>query len=582
MVPVLLRQESPLSVSLPILLLVCAAMLAVSGGLVLVRQYRNSWHADRHTIAALTREVAALRQSSTAQQQAGAASEAKSRFIANISHEVRTPLAGITGMVDLLAGTQLNGEQRAYVEAIRQSGLALGGLIDEILDFSKMGSGKLELSLGPVSIIALVEGVAELMAPRAQAKSLEIACHVSPTVPPLVLGDMLRLRQILLNLASNAIKFTVRGGLGLRAEVSGNRLELTVTDTGTGIPVDRQQAIFEAFEQAQPATSRQHGGTGLGLTIARELAVAMDGSLVLVKSSPEGSVFRLGLPLVRTAAANVGQTRQSRPVRGRALVVAATLFEAGYLAAQLMELGFSARVEADGDAAIAGLKGANAPDLVIVDCGLGTRMVKSLASACAAANVTQSLILFSPLERRGLGEILSGAFDGWLVKPVRRQSLCTLLGQGETSPPGAASGPDPSGDRPRASILLAEDNDINALIATRHLNLLGADVVRATDGPTALALARRALLGETRAFDLILLDLRMPGLDGRDVVRSIRSLEAECGKRPTRLVALTANNHETDRHSCLAAGFDEFLAKPADFASLSRLLAVPHPVSRVA
>ncbi len=575
-------QEFPLSVCLPILLLLCAATLAALGGLLLLRQFGRKSGNGQREIAALRSEVSALRQSALAQLQAGAASEAKSRFLANVSHEVRTPLAGIAGMADLLTGTRLSGEQRAYVEAIRQSGSALAGLVDEILDFSKMGSGKLELRVEPVDIASLVEGVIELMAPRAQANTLEIACLVTPAVPAIVIADAARLRQILLNLVGNAIKFTPNGGVGVKADAHNDVLQFTVTDTGTGIPADRQHIIFEEFEQADGSTSRQYGGTGLGLTIARELAGAMNGTLVLQASSPEGSSFRLDLPLVAAEAKAFQKTSPQYASTRRALIVAATRFEAGFLAERLEALGFSTRTEAKGKSAVEWLETAPAPDLVIVDCALGPRLVKELSAACAAAKVGQSLILFSPLERRGLGEILSGGYDGWLVKPVRRDSLLTLLGQrgepGSTAPPVPFSVAMPA----RLRVLVAEDNDINALIATRLLARLGADVVRAADGPGALALARRALLGESAAFDLILMDLRMPGLDGRDVTRAIRSIEENLGRPQVRIFALTANNQDRDKQSCLAAGFDGFLAKPVDFAALSRLLAPTPSLRRMA
>ena len=498
--------------------------------------------------------------------------EAKSRFLANVSHELRTPLAGILGMADLLAATPISGEQGAYIEAIRNSGNALSILIDEILDFSRIEAGKLVLAREPVDIVALVEGVVELLAPQAQAKSLEIASLVEAQVPREWPGDVARLRQILLNLVGNAVKFTTTGGVGVKVGMTDAGLVFSIADTGCGVPRDRQAAIFEEFEQADGSTTQIHGGSGLGLTIARQLVNAMGGRLELTQSSSKGSIFQFSLPRANAARAPVDSPARTGFGDGLVLVVAKSQFEAPYLAAYLSGLGMNVTCEADAVAALHRLKCAPVPAVLIVDCGLGMQSVQALVVAAQEVGVQKRLILFSPHERRLYGAALSDGFEGWLIKPMRQNSILQRL---RANPPAHLPRITPSVAEPVAcnrSVLLAEDNDINALVASRQLQRLGAHVIRAADGPTALALACGAATGEALAFDLILMDLRMPGLDGREVTRAIRRAEAAQGKSPVKIIALTANGHESDRQSSWDAGIDGFLTKPVDFAILAALL----------
>ena len=498
--------------------------------------------------------------------------DAKSRFLANVSHELRTPLAGILGMADLLAATPISGEQGAYIEAIRNSGNALSVLIDEILDFSRIEAGKLILAREPVGIVALVEGVVELLAPQAQGKSLEIASLVEAEVPDEWPGDVARLRQILLNLVGNAVKFTTKGGVGVKVSVSNSGLVFSIADTGCGVPRDRQAAIFEEFEQADGSTTQIHGGSGLGLTIARQLVNAMGGRLELTQSSAKGSIFRFILPWANGAHSAVKMPSGAGFGEAPVLVVANSQFEAPYLAAHLSGLGMNVICATDPNAALTRLKSAPVPAVLIVDGGLGKHAVQALVFAAHMAGVQKRLILLSPNERRLYGATLSDGFEGWLIKPMRQNSILQRLG---ANPPERLPLVSPLIAEPVAcnlSVLLAEDNDINALVASRQLQRLGAQVIRAADGPTALAMACRASSGEAPAFDLILMDLRMPGLDGREVTRAIRRAEVDHGKPPVKIIALTANGHESERQSSRDAGIDGFLTKPVDFAVLAALL----------
>jgi signal transduction histidine kinase/CheY-like chemotaxis protein len=523
-------------------------------------------------------EVWELKSAASALDKAEAANEAKSRFLATVSHEFRTPLNGILGMTDLLASTALTAEQSSYLQAIRVSGASLSSLINEILDFSKIEAGKLELKPAPFDLPALVEGIAELLAPRAQGKGIEIASWVDPHAPRMVIGDSVRLGQVLLNLAGNAVKFTAAGGVGLRLHcLPDGRLRFSVADTGPGVPLDRRQSIFLEFEQADGSSSRQHEGTGLGLAISRRLVDLMGGDLRLEQAGEEGSIFAFVIDLPRAPAED--QRDFSTDLRGKsALVIAASPFGGPFLIERLVELGVEVmRAEGEAGAAQALEKyGAEPPDLVIVDCAFGAGAAQRLASAARAAGAAKSLVLFSPFERRAFGEAIAQDFDGWLVKPVRLESLSARLNSktiGATRFTASSQNHD-AGDRRLLGrrILLAEDNDVNALLVERRLRRAGAEVVRASDGAEAVALARVSIKGKAERFHAVLMDIRMPKLDGLEAARLVRAAEADEGAPPMRMIALTANAFDEDRQAALAAGLDDFLTKPVDLEAMVRAI----------
>ncbi len=560
---------------IPFLTLIAA--LALSAGALVVRAAATRAGRDlKREADRLHDEIWELREAAAARDRAEAASEAKSRFLATVSHEVRTPLNGILGMAELLTGTPLDPEQATYVAAIRSSGSALASLIDEILDFSKIEAGHVDLASEPFDLLALVEGVAELLAPRAQGKSLEIASLVARDVPRRVVGDAVRLRQILLNLAGNAIKFTDKGGVGIRVRpgATAATLRFEVVDTGPGVPADRRAAIFEDFEQADSSTTRRHGGSGLGLAISRRLAERMGGSLTLSELDPGvgGATFLLVLPL--PADADIPEDDASASGGRTALVVAAAPFEAASLAEQLTDEGLAVRQCATGPEALDALATSTPFDLVIVDCALGESATRAIGEAASTAGAGQRLVLFSPYERRAFGPPSSAGFDGWLVKPVRRHSLLDRLSPAFRAPIVPFRDMQ---DLPRSggfAALLAEDNEINALLATRHLQRLGASVTRACDGVTALAMAEAAI--EAGApYPVVVLDIRMPGLDGFAVARRIRLAEAAREAPRGRLIALTADVHAAERRSAREAGIDDFLGKPISFGQLAAALEMP-------
>ncbi|MBE7198241.1 MAG: response regulator [Parafilimonas terrae] len=516
----------------------------------------------------ITARVEAVQALDAALNRAESASVAKSRFLATVSHEMRTPLNGIIGMTDLLLGTGLDPEQQTYVEAVRASGRALLGLIDGILDFSRIEAGRLDLAAEPFDAVAIAQGVVELLAPRAQDKGLEIALDAGAEVPAAVIGDADRFRQILLNLAGNAIKFTERGGVGVALGHGSDGLVLSVTDTGPGIAEERLPRLFEEFEQGDDAAANRHEGTGLGLAITRRLATRMGGRVEAQSRLGSGSTFRAILPL--PPALGQGEALAVAPELAgrRCLIVADSPFQAPYLAGALARHGGAAVIVPGLEEGLDALSAA-AFDAVIADRSLGDRAVRDLAEAARSCGVRRSLILLSPFDRRDFGAPAAAGFDGYLIKPVRTRSLVERLAE---TPPAAApartsAAPAPNG--PGLRVLLAEDNPINTLLATRALERLGCTVIHAPDGLDALA-----RFADSGPFDLALIDVRMPRLDGHAVARQIREREAG-GTTRLALLALTANASREDEAEALAAGFDGFLAKPLDLKALPRLLA-PH------
>ena len=520
---------------------------------------------------ALRDELWRLKEATDARDRAEAASEAKSRFLTTMSHEIRTPISGILGLADLLRESSLNPENASYVEAIRSSGSALIALIDEILDLAKIEAGRFDLVVDTVDLRRLAEGVVELLAPRAQSKGVEIACSFSAAAPRFVRTDGQRLRQVLTNLAGNAVKFTDRGGVCVAVERDGDgAARFSVIDTGPGVPADRREAIFDSFEQGDGSHARRFEGAGLGLSISRELVRLMGGDLALADNPDGGSIFSFAVRWPECGAIEplgaAQETRRRAPEGTRALIIADSPFEAEAIAARLNEAGVSVERARALDSGLEALSGPQKPDVVIVDCALGPEATNRLAEAAREAGVGRSLVLFSPFERRAFGQTALKGFDGWLVKPVRARSLFERV-TGDFPPAAPASRVVTS---PFRRALVAEDNDINALITQKALRRLGFEVVRANNGEEALRLASPIAPLESRPFDIVLMDLRMPGLDGYEATRRLRRLEAACGWSPTPIVALTANAFDERRGSPSAAGFDAFLLKPVEFGALAR------------
>jgi CheY-like chemotaxis protein len=484
--------------------------------------------------------------------------------IAAAAHELRTPLNGILGFADLLAATGLSPEQTAYVAAIRRSGAALLGLVDDMLDLGRLEAGRSDhppeaLALGP-----FLEDVAELLAPRAHAKGLELAVCVSPNLPAVVAADPARLRQVLLNLGGNAVKYTEHGGVALEIEpAEAGRIRFRVRDTGIGIAPADASRIFAAFERVDDDASARDGA-GLGLAIARTAVERLGGSIGLTSRLGEGSTFAFDLLLPPLAPPDL-----SRPLAGRRILfLGEGRVEPGVLIRRLHGLG----AEPTMAARVADLEADERFDVVVVDHTSPGDAAARLAEARARfVHPFRAVVLLLPLARPALPGLRAAGFDGHLIAPIRTASLVrTILG--DVAEPTATTA---DRDEPAAAgvldVLLVDDNEINALLGRALVEHLGHRVRIAGDGPAAIA-ATEAAVGSGRPFDVVLMDLHMPGMDGFAAIREVARIGGEAG-RPPAIVAVTADATAAAAERAFAAGADAVLTKPIDRVRLAQLLA---------
>jgi PAS domain S-box-containing protein len=536
----------------------------------------------------ITERRAAQAELAAARDEAQAADRAKSRFLAAMSHEIRTPMNGIMGMASLLGDTSLTAEQQTYLGAIDQSARTLLLLIDEILDFSKIEAGKLELTAEPFALTECLQGAVELLAPAAHEKGLEIAWTSDAAQPFLVTGDPIRVRQIMLNLIGNAVKYTDRGGVlvSLVCERrSGDRASLAVQvkDTGIGLSAEARTRLFGEFNQGDADVALRRGGTGLGLAISRRLARAMGGDITVESEPGRGAVFtvRLTLPIAIDRPAN--SQRRIPADCGSVLLAFDRLIDRRALASNLSAIGIEAIQSDDpltGEDIDAAAAGGRPVGIVVCD---GQSDLKDAAEILARAHPhapsgrARGMMLIDPGTRPNLARFREAGFDSYLVRPVRPSALRARLGLDPSS--GANDeriqqaeempGPAPSATRSH-HVLLAEDNAVNALLATRMLEKSGCTVVHVGDGEQAVTAVLRSLEPGERPFDLVLMDIHMPRLDGLAATTEIRSLAA--GRKLPPMIALTANAFSEDRDRCLAAGLDDYLAKPFHKSDLTALL----------
>lgn len=519
--------------------------------------------------------------------EAGAA--AKSAFLASMSHEIRTPMNAILGMAELLDAEERNPEKRQRLDVIRSSGAHLLTLIDQILDFSKIEAGKMEIEMGPVDIRACVEDALEIVAFQAAQKSLDLAYVIDDDVPAGILGDIGRIRQVLINFLGNAVKFTESGevvvhvGTAPATEHAEVELIFSVKDTGIGIGEDQIDKLFKTFSQLDHSSRRRYGGTGLGLAISRRLVEMMGGEVSCSSRPNEGSIFSFNIPANRIGIPSIPAERNSRLLRGkRVLIVDDNETAREVLCGHVRHWGGEAITASSAEQTLKLLESAPSIfDLVLIDLMLGDDNGLELGAQIRSAHPKQLMLLVSSVSN---SMVTTPDFEAFVAKPIRQAALYDTLHrimQATASPEAtdeAATHTAASRDGeqnalldtqdalPEIDVLLVEDNALNRQVAQLMLAKLGVRVTLAESGEAAVALTHH------HAFDVILMDINMPEMDGVEATREILTLLSKRNFPSPKIVALTASALSEDRERCLAAGMTDFVSKPVSSNGLREAL----------